>query len=156
MIGPPVSDFVDGDDCDAGESDAAAAASDARFAWMALAASLGSEKSPKSESESLSLNFLVAAGFAIGFAVADFLGTALGTSFLPEDFFESLADFLGLCSESVVEAAEEALLLLVRAPVFFWLPDFCDFLEDFFGDSASDVAALDEADEPRRLDLREV
>lgn len=44
-------DVVDGDDCEAGESDANAAASvAARFACLAFAASLGSEKSPKSES----------------------------------------------------------------------------------------------------------
>ena len=93
-------DFTDGEGCEAGEEEAAAAAAVAAFlACFALAASLGREKSPKSESESLSLSCCFFA-LAIGLAVADFFGTALELPELPppplflpllEDFFD---DFL--------------------------------------------------------------
>jgi hypothetical protein len=47
-VAPPNNLAADGDDCDAGDSDANAAASVA--ARLALAASSGSENAPKSES----------------------------------------------------------------------------------------------------------
>jgi hypothetical protein len=54
----PVRDLADGEDCEAGESDAKAAASvAARLACLALAANFGNEKSPKSESAIVKQNF---------------------------------------------------------------------------------------------------
>jgi hypothetical protein len=86
--------------------------------------------------ESLSLScFLVAtAGLAIGFAVADFFGTALGaTSFF--DFFDFLSDdFLGLVSLPD-DVADDALRLRVTAPDFFPVGTFVPAdLEFFFPD----------------------
>jgi len=87
--------------------------------------------------ESLSLNFFVV--FVIGFAVADFFGTALGAaalaavaapSFLAD--FLDFDDFLGLESLSVDDCeAEEALRLLVTAPVLFADAPLSFFFPDF-------------------------
>ena len=88
------------------------------------------------ESLSLSCFFVVVTALAMGLAVAEFLGTALGAgSFLLsfEDFLDFLsADFLGLDSLPELDA-EEALLLFAAAPPLFFaelcLLDF--FFEDF-------------------------
>ena len=79
---------------------------------------------------------MATAGFAIGFAVADFFGTAFGaTSFL--DFFDFLSevDFLGLVSLPD-DVPDDALRLRVTAPDFFpaglFVPsDFELFFPDF-------------------------
>ena len=79
---------------------------------------------------------MVVTALAMGLAVADFLGTALGAgSFLLsfEDFFDFLsADFLGLDSLPELEAEEALLLFAAAAPLFFAEDCLLElFLDDF-------------------------
>jgi len=99
---------------------------------LAFAVNFGNEKSPKSESDSLSLNaFLAAAdGFEIGFAVADFLGTArlvelfeLLELFFEETFFDLsvFRTFSASLSASEKSSPLEQLRSFVERPFFSFL-----------------------------------
>ena len=102
---------------------------------MALAVNLGNEKSPKSESDSLSLNgFFV--DFEIGFAVADFFGTARELAdadaelvFPLEFFFETFFDFsaFGILSLSEKSSLEQLRSFAAR-PFFSFLEKMEPFL----------------------------
>ena len=93
-----------------------------------MAVNFGSEKSPKSESESFSLTDFFG-GFEIGFAMADFFGTARQPSvearpFVFEPFFEPLFCFdfeLFSASPASDESRDDPLRSFVARPFFNFL-----------------------------------
>ncbi len=90
---------------------------------LAFAVNFGSEKSPKSESDSFSVAtfFEEEFGFETGFAVADFFGTALLLRFelfAFELFFEILFEEDFFLFSSSLEFRDDPLRSFVAAPFF--------------------------------------